>query len=342
MIDLRSDTVTRPTSEMRHAMAMAEVGDDVFGEDPTVNRLQEKVAALLGKEKALFVPSGTMGNQICIKIHTRPGDEVIAERDSHVFNYETGAMAFLSSVQVNTIDGVRGAFTVDDVRRRIRPRAYHMPRTSLVCVENTHNRAGGTIIPMEMIESLSGFVHDQGCAFHLDGARLWNACAVTGISPSHYASFFDSVSVCFSKGLGAPVGSALAGTAAFVDEARRYRKIFGGGMRQAGVLAAAAIYALDHHRERLHQDHEHAKLLASMLGDVPGFRIDRDSVQTNIVIIDVEKTGKDPADLLALLKSNGVLLTPGNYLGIRAVTHMDVSKEEVVTAGETIRKTMRG
>jgi threonine aldolase len=340
-IDLRSDTVTKPSKGMREAMANAEVGDDVFGEDPTVNKLQQKVAELLGKEAALYVPSGTMGNQVCIKVHTQPGDEVIAEKGCHMFNYETAGMAFLSNVQVNTIEGKRGVFTVEDVKRVIRPKAYYMPRTRLICMENTHNRAGGTIIPIEIIEEMSALARNEGIRFHLDGARLWNACAETGITPKEYASYVDSISVCLSKGLGAPVGSVIAGPAEFIAEARRYRKIFGGGMRQAGVLAAAGIYALENNVSRLKEDHVKAKSLANELSTIRGFDIDMDSVQTNIIIISLEKLGKTPEEVLQVLKSKGVLLTLGNYMGIRAVTHMDVSSEQVMYAAQIIKQTCR-
>jgi threonine aldolase len=339
-IDLRSDTVTMPSRAMRNAMVDAKVGDDVFGEDPTVNALQEQVADLLGKEAALFVPSGTMGNQICIKVHTKPGDEVIVERDSHVYNYETGAIAFLSSVQAHPVTGVRGVFSVQDVRKAIRPNIYSMSKTSLVVVENTHNRAGGTIFPLPEIRQMADTVRREGIGFHLDGARLWNAVVASGESPAAIAAPFDSVSVCFSKGLGAPVGSAVVGTRSFVDEARRYRKIFGGGMRQAGILAAAARYALEHNISRLAEDHEKAKVLATMLADVRGFSIDDETVQTNILIINVEGTGRSPEQILSHLRTRGVLLTPGNYMGIRAVTHLDVSMDEVRRAGSIIREAM--
>jgi threonine aldolase len=342
LIDLRSDTVTRPSAGMRAAMAQAEVGDDVFGEDPTVNALQAKVAGILGKEAALYVPSGTMANQICIKVHTQPGDEVIAEKDCHVFNYETAGMAFLSNVQVHTVQGVHGAFSVEDVKRAIRPKVYYMPRTRLICMENTHNRAGGTIIPFERIKEVEALARTEGIRMHLDGARLWNACAETGISPKEYASHFDSVSVCLSKGLGAPVGSVLAGSAEFAADARKYRKIFGGGMRQAGVLAAAGMYALDHNRDRLREDHTNAKYLARELSKIRGFEIDMASVQTNIIIISLEKYHKTPDDVLALLKSKGVLLTPGNYMGLRAVTHLDLSAEQVQRAATIIRELLGG
>ena len=339
-IDLRSDTVTRPSAAMRQAMANADVGDDVFGEDPTVNRLQERVAELLGKEAALYVPSGSMGNQTCIKVHTQPGDEVICEKGAHVFNYETGGIAFLSGAQVHAIEGSHGAFTVDQIKRAVRPNVYYMPKTRLICLENTHNRAGGTIYPIDLIREISAYARGQNIRLHLDGARLWNACAATGIAPGEYASYFDSVSVCLSKGLGAPVGSVIAGTRAFVDEARHVRKIFGGGMRQAGILAAAGLYALEHNVTRLGEDHEKASVLARELVHVKGFEIDLESVQTNIIIIGAEKTGKTPEAMLSALRAKGVLLTLGNYMGLRAVTHLDVSMEQVRHAGRIIRETL--
>lgn len=338
IIDLRSDTVTKPSPAMREAMAKAPVGDDVFGEDPTVNLLQQKVAELLGKEAALYVPSGSMGNQICIKVHTKPGDEIIAEQGAHIFNYETGAIAFLSSAQANLVAGHRGVFTAEQVKRVIRPKLYYMPRTSLICVENTHNRAGGTIYPLDVIGELRDLARNEGIKFHLDGARLWNACAETGISPKEYASYFDSASVCLSKGLGAPVGSVIVGSTEFIAEARRYRKIFGGGMRQAGILAAAGIFALDNNRTRLKEDHAKAKFLAGELLKIKGFDIDIEGLQTNIIIIGAERTGKTPEQLLAALRSRGVLLTPGNYMGLRAVTHLDVSTEDVTHAAQIIRE----
>ncbi len=334
VIDLRSDTVTRPSQAMRDAMANAPVGDDVFAEDPTVNKLQEKVAELLGKPAALYVPSGSMGNQICIKVHTKPGDEIIAERGAHIFNYETGAIAFLSGAQTNLIDGEAGVMTAEQVKRAIRPRVYYMSRTSLVCLENTHNRAGGTIYPLDVIKSIAQVAREEGIRMHLDGARLWNACVETGIPPREYASHFDSVSVCMSKGLGSPVGSVIAGTTEFIAEARRYRKIFGGGMRQAGVIAAACIYALDNNISRLKEDHAKAKTLASSLSRVKGFDLKPEDVQTNIMIVGVEKTGKTPEQVLSMLKERGVLLTPGNYMSVRAVTHMDVSMEDVTRAAQ--------
>ena len=322
---------------MRKAMAEAVVGDDVFGEDPTVNALQEKVAAVLGKEKAIYVPSGTMGNQTAIKAHTEPGDEVILEREAHIFNYETVAPAMVSNVQIYPIEGKRGVFTAEQVKRAIRPKAYYMPRTRLICVENTHNRAGGTIFPLDEMKRIRELALDAGIRMHLDGARIWNACVETRIEPKEYAKYFDSVSVCFSKGLGAPVGSAVAGDAEFIERVRRYRKIYGGGMRQAGIIAAGALYALEHNIPRLKADHEKAKFLAREVIKLKSLEIDLSSVQTNIVIINVEKTGKSPGEIIQTLRQNGVLLTQGTYTSVRAVTHLDVSLEEVKNAAEVFK-----
>jgi threonine aldolase len=339
-IDLRSDTVTKPSAAMRQAMANAEVGDDVFGEDPTVIALQEKVAALLGKEKALFVPSGVMGNQLSIKANTEPGDEIICEQDAHIFNYETAAPALISSVQVKTLPGVRGVIRADQLVTAIRPKAYYMPRSRMICLENTHNRSGGTIYPLDEIRRIAEFAREHEMIMHLDGARLWNAWVATGIHPKEYAQYFDSVSVCFSKGLGAPVGSASVGTAAFIERARKWRKVFGGGMRQAGIIAAGALYALEHNVERLKEDHDKAKFFANELSRVPKLSIDMEAVQTNILLINVEKTGKHPDEIIALLKSKGVLVTLGTYTSIRAVMHLDVSSEQVKQAAEIIKNTL--
>ena len=240
-IDLRSDTVTKPSAAMRQAMANAEVGDDVFGEDPTVVKLQEKVAALLGKEKALYVPSGVMSNQLAIKAQTEPGDEIICEQDAHIFNYETAAPSLISSVQVKTLPGLRGVIRAEQLTAAMRPKVYYMPRSRMISLENTHNRSGGTIYPLGEIEKISAFARSHEMLMHLDGARLWNAWVATGIHPKEYAQHFDSVSVCFSKGLGAPVGSAVVGSAAMIERVHKWRKVFGGGMRQAGIIAAGRV-----------------------------------------------------------------------------------------------------
>jgi threonine aldolase len=319
---------------MREAMMAAEVGDDVFGEDPTVNALQDRVAALLGKESALFVPSGTMGNEICVKLHTCPGDEIILEDESHIITYETGAPAMLSGVQMKTIRGIHGVFTAYDVEQAIRPDAYYLPRTRLICLENTHGRSAGSVIPVDVIKDISALAARHEIRMHLDGARLWNACAATGFAPAAYAQYFDTVSVCFSKGLGAPVGSMVAGTRALMEQARIYRKIFGGGMRQAGILAAAAMYALDNNIERLKDDHEHARLFASELAGIPSLTIDLNEVQTNMIFIDIAGTGKSQREVLGLLQERGVRLSPERATCIRAVMHLDVARPDVMSAAE--------
>lgn len=339
LTDLRSDTVTRPTPGLRRAMAEAEVGDDVFGEDPTVRRLEEEVASLLGKEAALFVPSGTMGNQLAIGCHTRPGDEVIVGEGAHPVWYECGAAAVLSGVQFAVV-GRGGTYGPDDVREAVRPSAYYYPRTSLVCVENTLNRAGGRVFPQTTVLAVAEVVRAHGLAFHLDGARLWNACAATGQSPRDLAAPFDSASVCFSKGLGAPVGSALVGTRALVERARRLRKMWGGGMRQAGILAAGALFALQHHRTRLVEDHANARRFAEDLAGAPGLLVDLATVETNIVNVDVARpaTAEDVArEALAL----GLVLSPSGPQRLRAVTHLDVSAADVTRAAQILKEAAR-
>ena len=284
-IDLRSDTVTRPSPEMRKAMFEAEVGDDVFQEDPTVNELQDYAAELLGKEAALFVSSGVMGNQLCLNVLTNPGDEVICEKDSHIFNYESGSPAKLSGIQLYPLDGKLGVITPDQVESAIRPlSAYYMPRTKVIEAENTHNRAGGTIQPLDNIIELGKFAKKYNLYYHLDGARIWNASIASGIPVKEYAEHFDTISCCLSKGLGAPVGSLIAGSKDFIKEAFRIRKSWGGGMRQVGILAAAGLYALKNNISRLEEDHRKAKMLAEVLGGMKSIRIDLDAVQTNIII----------------------------------------------------------
>ncbi len=339
-IDLRSDTVTKPSHEMRELMAAAEVGDDVYGEDPTVNLLQDKTADMLGKEAALFVPSGVMANQLAIKTHTQPGDEVIVESDSHIFNYETAGAAFLSNVQLQTVRGNYGILNAEQISQSIRSSIYYNPKTSLVCLENTHNKAGGTVYPLEEIKNISELARNRSIALHLDGARLWNASVASGIMPKEYARFFDTVSVCFSKGLGAPVGSALAGTRKKIEKARKYRKIFGGGMRQAGILAAGALFALDHNVERLKEDHKKAKLLAERLQRVNRIYINQEYVQTNIVVIDIRERKESSGDILAQLKTKGVLLSEMGFSTLRAVTHLDVSMEQINNAADIIRSVL--
>jgi threonine aldolase len=322
---------------MLEAMMNAKLGDDVFGEDPTVNALQERVASLFGKEAALFVPTGTMGNEICIKAHTNPGDEVIVDRESHVFIYETAGPSLLSGVQLNTLQGRRGVFTTEQLQRAVRPRAYYMPHTSLICLENTHGRSAGSVVPLAEIRRIREFALEEKIKLHLDGARLWNACVASGTAPGEYAACVDSLSVCFSKGLGAPIGSIVIGDAPFIERARKYRKIFGGGMRQVGVLAAAAAYALDHNVERLKEDHAKAKLLAEHLSGLKAFRVNMEEVQTNMVIAETGASGKSQAEVLSLMAAKGVLLTSEGPTAVRAVTHLDVSLEEVRRAAGIIQ-----
>ncbi|HMB89374.1 MAG TPA: GntG family PLP-dependent aldolase [Rhodothermales bacterium] len=330
MIDLRSDTVTRPSEGMRRAMYEAEVGDDVFGEDPTVNRLQETVAEILGKAAALFVPTGVMGNQLALKIHTQPGDEVIVERQSHIFNYESGAPGILSGVQLHVVDGVQGVLTGEQVKSAIRPGYYWDTPSRLLCLENTINKAGGIVYPMDNLRELADVARAHDLAFHLDGARLWNASAASGIAERDYAALFDTVTVCLSKGLGAPVGSVLAGPKELITSAHRFRKVFGGGMRQVGVLAAAGLYALEHVRPRLSEDHAKARCLAEGIATLPAFSIDPASVETNIVMFD---TVNEPAlPVLDRLREAGVAMVPFGPSTIRATTHLDVSMEHIEQA----------
>ena len=335
MIDLRSDTVTKPSVEMRKAMYDAEVGDDVFKEDPTVNKLEEYAAALLGKEAALFVSSGVMGNQLCLNVLTQPGDEVICEKDCHIFNYESGSPAKLSGIQLHPIEGSKGVITAEQVEPLIRPEsAYYMPRTRVIEIENTHNRAGGTIIPIDVIKNLKSLADKYNLFFHLDGARIWNASVATGILVKEYASYFDSVSCCLSKGLGAPVGSIIAGTKDFIREAYRVRKSWGGGMRQVGILAAAGLYALQNNFERLVEDHEKAKFLADRIYANSNLEIDMSSVQTNILLFKPLKLTVDEG--IKLCKEKGLLLSVGKIDLIRAITHLDVSMDEIRKAATII------
>jgi len=339
-IDLRSDTVTKPTLAMRQAMAAAEVGDDVFGEDPTVNHLQEKVASLLGKEAALFVPSGTMGNQLCIKAQTSPGDEVICEHGAHFLHYEGGALGLLSGAQPRPLAGANGILAAEQIEDAIRPSIYYYPKTRLIALENTHNLAGGVVYPIAEIRRIHETATRHDLKMHLDGARLWNASIASGIPPHEYCRYFDSVSVCLSKGLGAPVGSVVAGSAGFIAHARRLRKIFGGGMRQAGILAAAGIYALDHHLERLADDHANARLLAEKLSTIDGVRINLETVQTNIVIMDIAATKMAPAVAVDKLLRKGVLVAPFGKTTLRAVTHLDVDRQGIITAAELFKSSL--
>ena len=326
-IDLRSDTVTRPTPAMREAMARAEVGDDVYGEDPTVNLLQEEVAALLGKEAALFVPSGTMANQVSLGALTRPGDEIVCDAGAHCLSFESGALAALWGVQARTIVAERGLLDPAAVEAAIRPVHDVYPRTSVLEIENTHNRGGGAVYPLDRIRELGALARRRSLHLHLDGARLWNACAATGIAPAEYAREATTVSVCLSKGLGAPAGSLVAGPRDLVAEARRLRKRLGGGMRQAGILAAAGRYALQHHRERLADDHANARRLADGLTELGGLL--PFPVESNLVF--VAFTGRSAAEVSTRLAREGVLANPEGSRPdlLRFVTHLDVSRADV-------------
>jgi len=339
MIDLRSDTVTRPSIEMRKAIYEAEVGDDVYKEDPTLNRLQEYAANLLGKEATLFVPSGVMGNQICLNVQTNPGDEVICESNAHIFQYESGSPAALSGIQLNPLIGDQGILSPEIVEPHIRPTsAYYMPRSKVIEVENTHNRAGGSIYKIEEIEKLHALAKKYNLVFHLDGARLWNASVASGIALDQYTSYFDSVSVCLSKGLGAPVGSIIAGSKDFINEAFRVRKAWGGGMRQAGILAAAGLYALKNNIERLAGDHEKAKILAKYISESDTLEIINKDVETNILIFKPIKVTVE--ELLQRCKEKGLLLSVGQVGSLRAVTHMDVSFEDIEKAVQIMSQIM--
>jgi threonine aldolase len=339
-MDLRSDTVTKPSPAMREAMAKAEVGDDVWGDDPTVNLLQEKVATMFRKEAALFVPSGTMANIVSILAHTRRGDEVIVEKESHTFNYECAGAATLAGVQLYPVTGTNGILTLEQVRSATRPvEDVHVPKTKLLCLENTHNRGGGKIYPIDILAQIYNFTQSHSIKSHLDGARLFNACVATGREPWNYAQYFDSLMFCFSKGLGAPVGSIVIGTKEFIHQAHGYRKMLGGGMRQVGILAAAAHFALENNVERLKNDHQHAQLIAQAVAQIKKFHIDPENVETNIVIFDVAKSGLNAYQVVELLQKKGVLMVPfGEYL-VRAVTHLDVNREQIELAIKIIRET---
>ncbi len=339
-IDLRSDTVTKPTPGMRAAVQAAEVGDDVVGEDPTVNRLQERVAAILGKEAALYVPSGTMSNQICVKVHTQPGDEMLCESTCHIYNFEAGGPAVLSGVTCRTLEGDYGILDVSQMEGKVRPANDHVVRTRLVALENTHNRGGGRVYPLDKIVAICEWARANGLQRHLDGARLWNAVVATGVAAAEWGRHFDSVSVCFSKGLGAPIGSALAGSREFVARARRIRKLFGGGMRQAGVAAAAAHYALDHHVDRLAEDHRNAQVIARAIADTPGLRLDPPIVETNLIWVEVDPDLGTAADVAAALKQRGILVQVAGPHTVRACTHLDVSAAQAERVADTIHRTI--
>jgi threonine aldolase len=332
VVDLRSDTVTRPTAEMRRAMAEAEVGDDVYAEDPTVNRLEARAAEIFGKEAALFVPTGCMGNLIAIKIWTHHGDEVICDERSHVCLYELASMSAIAGCMPRIARSDDGILTWKQIEAVIRPKIYYDSQPSLVCLENTHNMAGGTLYPTPLVGEICDQAHDRGLRVHLDGARIFNAATALGGSVAEMTRKVDSVMFCLSKGLGAPVGSMVLGTRAFIDKAHVYRKMFGGGMRQAGVIAAAGLVALGKSPARLHIDHKNAKRLAEGVAKMPGFVIDPANVRTNIVIFDCEKTGKTAVEWCDMLYKRGVWAQDTAVYSVRLVTHCDVDEAGIERA----------
>ena len=342
-IDLRSDTVTRPSPAMREAMARAEVGDDVYGEDPTVNALEARAAELLGKAAAVFVPSGTMANQLAIRSHTRHGDSVIIGENAHAWLYEAGAFAAISGV-MSLVAGRGGTFSAEDALLAAKGGNVHLAPTSLVMMENTHNSGGGIVFPQADLDAIGATAKVWGFKTHLDGARIFNASVKTGLAAERIARPADSVSFCLSKGLGAPVGSLLCGSREFIVQARRFRKMLGGGMRQAGILAAAGLYALEHNVERLREDHAHARLLAEALAAVPGLAVDLEKVQTNMVFLEVIPCGAglDAFQYAARLQEQGVLLNPLGKSRLRAVTHLDVSRGEIEAAIPRFAQALQG
>jgi threonine aldolase len=336
VIDLRSDTVTRPTPEMRRAMAEAEVGDDVYGEDPTVNRLEARAAEIFGREAALYVPTGTMGNSIAMRVHTRPGQEVVCEQNGHIYNYEMASMSAIAGCLARPVPTQSGILTWPLVKAALRLNSPFRAWTGMVACENTHNMAGGRVLPTEIAEEICDECHALGIPVHLDGARIFNAAVALGKSVYEITRKFDSVMFCVSKGLGSPVGSLLVGSRDFIAQARRHRKVLGGGMRQAGVLAAAALVALEKSPPRLHIDHENANALAEGLAKVPGIRLDPKEVVTNIVIFDVSGTGLTSAEVTEKLKAQGVLANGISPTAMRMVTHCDVDRAACLRAVEIL------
>ena len=342
IIDLRSDTVTRPTPDMRRAMAEAEVGDDVYGEDPTINRLEQRAAEITGKEAAVFVPTGTMGNTIGVKLHTEHGQEVICEARSHVFNYELAMIAWFSGCVARPVIADDGILRWEQIRREIRPLGPHWAPTGLIEIENTHNMAGGKVYPLAVIREIADGAHELGLKVHMDGARVFNAAEALGAPVREIVAPVDTVMFCLSKALGAPVGSMLAGTRADIERGRLYRKRLGGGMRQAGVLAAAGLIALEEHPRLLRRDHENARFLAQALARIPGISIDPRAVETNILIFDISGTGLSTAEFSARLKSRGVLFNGVNTREMRIVTHYDVDRAGCERALEAIEQVAVG
>lgn len=340
MIDLRSDTVTRPTPAMRKAMFAAEVGDDVYGEDPTVNRLEEDAAILFGREAALFVPTGTMGNQIAIRLHTKHGQEVICEARAHVLDWEMAMAAAFSGCQMRTVAGERGILPWERISQAIAPKIYYRPQTGLICIENSHNMAGGTVTPLATMREIRDGAHAAGLPVHLDGARIFNAAAALGVGVAELTNGFDTVMFCLSKGLGAPAGSMLVGSKTAMEQARIFRKALGGGMRQAGILAAAGLLALHEMPERLSEDHANARLLAEGIAAEPKAEIDLNAVQTNIVIFGLRGDG-DAGKFCAELKQNGVLASAIGPHAVRLVTHYDVDRQSCERALSVVSGQLR-
>ena len=336
VIDLRSDTVTLPTPEMRRAMAEAEVGDDVYGEDPTVNRLEATAARIFEREAALFVPTGTMGNQIAIKIHTRPGQEIICEDRAHILDWELGMSAWFSGCILRTLYGEDGVLTWKEIKKKIAKPGYSQSQTGLIELENTHNMAGGTITPVDVMEEICEAAHDRGIPVHLDGARIFNASVALGRSVAEITRRFDSVMFCLSKGLAAPIGSMLVGSRRFIDESRSIRKALGGGMRQAGIIAAAGMIALEEMPKRLHVDHANAKFLAEAISGIPVIRVSPEKVKTNIVVFDVSPMGIDSDEMLQRLRRRNVIAGTASPSIVRLLTHKDVSRDDCARAAEIV------
>ncbi len=338
IVDLRSDTVTRPSAAMRQAIAAAEVGDDVLGDDPTVIRLQERVAQLLGTEAALYVPSGSMANQVAIRAVCEPGDEIIFDDTTHSYNYEVGGPSALAGVSVRPLPSPRGIFKPAQAEAAVRPKGAHFPNSRMIIVENTNNRGGGSIWPIDEVAAVREVAKKHGLHMHMDGARLMNACVARGVRPTAYTEHVDSVSMCFSKGLGAPVGSIVAGRRLFIERCHRFRKMFGGGMRQAGILAAACLYALEHNVERLAEDHANARRFAEGIAGLRGIRLNPAEVETNIVIFEVDAGLGSAPEFAARLHARDVWMMATGPTKVRAVTHLDVSREQIDRAIAVFRE----
>src|SRR2546426_1335787 len=339
-IDLRSDTVTKPSAEMRRAMAEAEVGDDVFIEDPTINKLQERAAEIFGREAGLFVPSGSMGNLTCILAQARQGQEVICEESGHIYNYEMASMAAIAGVLPRLVAGEDGILSWQGISKAIRPKIYYRPQTALIALENTHNMAGGTVYPTNVAEEICARAHEAGIRVHLDGARIFNAATYLGEKVADMTRKFDSVQFCLSKGLGAPVGSMIVGTREFIERCRSIRKMLGGGMRQAGVLAAAGMIALEKGPMRLQIDHDNAKLLATRLAAIRGITLNPAKVQTNIVIFNLKPSEWSSSNFLQTLAKRNVLAVPVDNERVRMVTHLDVDRNDMEKAAAVVQEVL--